>query len=317
MRHPLASGYLALAFAQIAISVNVVVSKYLLSFTPMFMLLASRFLISTLIFIILMKTTGTTILNARHPLGKLTTHDWWLTLLQGLFAAFLFNLLFLWGLQYTTATAAGVIGSTLPALIALLAIWLLKEKLNATKLLALVLAIMGIVVINLDHFATPLSVQHSYLGDFLIFLAMIPEAAYSIINRKLSDRITPLGGAFVANLVGFLTLFPCALLSGSIDFSIFQTWQGGLVVVASLSSLLFFWGWAFGLSIVPASNAAIFGGIMPLTCTVLAIFFLGEKLHWYDLAGMLLVIASIAIGALKTRERKTAASLEGAPSASI
>ncbi|HRE32207.1 MAG TPA: DMT family transporter, partial [Candidatus Berkiella sp.] len=133
--------------------------------------------------------------------------------------------------------------------------------------------------------------------DFLIFIAMFPEAWYSIISRKLAHRVTPLGGAFIANVVGFVTLLPCALLTGTIDFSIYSTFEFALISVAAMSSLIFFWAWAWGLSFIPASTAAIFGGVMPVATTLFAILFLGENLHWYDSVGMLLVLASIIVGA--------------------
>lgn len=296
MRRSLTVGYLVLTFAQITISINVVTGKYLLASMPMFMLLASRFGVSTLLLGLLLKVTKTPLAEPSHPAGKLSTSDWLLAILQGIFAAFLFNLFFVWGLQHTTATAAGIVGSTLPAIIALSAVWLLKERLNWSKVFALVLAMLGILIINVDHFDSTGNLQHSYLGDLLVFLAMFPEAWYSIISRKLSGRVTPLGGAFIANVVGFVTLSLSALLSSSIDISVFGVWECGLILVAGLSSLIFFWAWAWGLSFIPASTAGIFGGVMPVATTLFAISFLGESLHWYDLLGMLLVITSILIG---------------------
>jgi drug/metabolite transporter (DMT)-like permease len=60
---------------------------------------------------------------------------------------------------------------------------------------------------------------------------------------------------------------------------------------------MFFWGWSWGLSRICASVAAAFGGVMPLTTTCLAFFLLGEPLHMQDMLGILLVIASVLVGA--------------------
>ena len=136
-----------------------------------------------------------------------------MAILSGIFAAFLFNVFFVWGLHHTTATAAGIVGSTLPAMIALSAVWLLKERLNFAKIFALILAMVGILVINLDYFEESSNLNHTFFGDVLVFIAMFPEAWYSIVSRKLATRITPLGAAFIANVVGFLALFPCALFT--------------------------------------------------------------------------------------------------------
>lgn len=307
MRRALSTGYIALAFAQVGISLNVVTSKFLISSMPMFMLLATRFGVSAIVLGLVLWITRTPIKDPHHPEKKLTANDWFLALLLGLFAAFLFNIFFVWGLQHTTATAAGIIGSTLPALIAVFSVWILKERLNSAKITALVLAMLGILVINLDHFEGSANPEHTYFGDMLVFIAMFPEAWYSIVSRKLANRITPLGGAFIANVVGFVTLLPCALYTGTIDFTIYTSFEFALIGVAAMSSLLFFWAWAWGLSFIPASTAAVFGGVMPVATTLFAILFLGENLHWYDTFGMLLVLASIIIGAgWRLRVKRTA-----------
>ncbi len=296
MRRTLMVGYIALALAQAGISITVVTSKFLLGYMPMFMLLAGRFFLSSFILAIVLKVTNTKIIDPLHPQGKLSSTDWTYSALQGFFAAFLFNIFFVWGLHHTTATAAGIVGSTLPAIIAICAVWMLKERLNWPKVFALLLAMLGILIINLDHFEGNINLEHTYFGDFLVFLAMIPEAMYSILGRKLAGRVTPLGVSLIANVVGFVTLLPCALFSGTFDLSVFASWEGSLIIIAAVSSLIFFWAWAWGLTFIPASTAGIFGGVMPVATTILAIFFLDEDIHWYDLAGMCLVLASILIG---------------------
>lgn len=296
--------YIALSLAQVAISVNVVTNKFLVVALPMLFILAARFSISTVLLSGTLVLTRTPLCDPRHPDKKLSARDWFLAILSGVFAAFLFNALFLLGLQYTTATAAGIIGSTLPALVALSAVWLLKERLNMAKILAILLAMLGILVINLDHFNAVGELSHSYLGDGLIFLAMFPEAWYSIVMRKLAHRITPLGSALIANMVGLAVFLPCALYTLS-DFSLetVTATQWALVTLAGLTSLLFFWAWGWGLTLISASTAGIFGGVMPVATTLLAILFLGESPQWYDAVGMLLILGSIIIGTDFTRLR--------------
>lgn len=300
-------GYIALSLAQVAISVNVVTSKFLVATLPMFFILAARFTISTFLLGGILCLSRTPLCDPRHPNKKLSRQDWLLAILAGFFAAFLFNFLFMWGLQNTTATAAGIIGSTLPAIVALSAVWFLKERLDLAKIFALLLAMLGIIVINFDHFDAVGELEHNYLGDFLIFLAMFPEAWYSIVMRKLAHRITPLGSAFIANVVGIATLLPCALYTLP-EFHILDVTlvQWAFVTLAGLTSLLFFWCWGWGLTFISASTAGIFGGVMPVATTLLAVVFLTESLHWYDALGMLLVLGSIILGTgVKLRAKKS------------
>lgn len=295
----LTAAYSALALAQIAISVNVVTSKFLVTNIPMFFILAARFTVSTFSLGMLLIFTQTPLKDPFHPEIKLSSMDWFLGILQGILAAFLFNLFFLWGLQYTTATASGIIGSTLPAIVAISAILFLNERISTPKIIALILAMLGILIINLDHFETSENLEHTYFGDLLIFLAMLPEAWYSIVIRKLANRITPLGSAFLANVVGLVTFLPFALLtSQTFSFTDVSWGQWGLISIAGLTSMLFFWCWGWGLTLISASTAGIFGGVMPVATTVLAILFLDESLRWYDAIGILLVLGSILVGTI-------------------
>jgi drug/metabolite transporter (DMT)-like permease len=64
--------------------------------------------------------------------------------LMSFFGNFLFSLAMLNGIARTTATAAGVILATLPAVVALLSWLLLRERLSSRALLAVLLAVVGI-----------------------------------------------------------------------------------------------------------------------------------------------------------------------------
>ena len=67
-RPPLALGYMALALAQVAISINVVTSKFLVASLPMFFILAARFGISTILL-------GTTLVLTKTPNAILVIHN--------------------------------------------------------------------------------------------------------------------------------------------------------------------------------------------------------------------------------------------------
>ena len=60
----------------------------------------------------------------------------------------MFTLLMLNGVQRTSAVAAGVITSTIPAVVALFSWLILKERPNGRALISIALAIVGVVVIN-------------------------------------------------------------------------------------------------------------------------------------------------------------------------
>lgn len=294
-------GYAALAIGQASIGVNVVTSKYLLSEVSAPFLLLCRFFISSACFLVIISTPKMTLKHPDHPERKLTRKDWSLAILQGLLVGALFNVLFLAGLSYTSAASAGIISSSLPAIITLFAVLFLKERLTQKKLIALGLAMAGIALMSLTA-PESAKLERHILGDFLIFLAMFPEASYSIINKLLFKRMTALGAVAVANTVSFISVIPLWVFSTQpvvISTLSANTW--GLLLLTGVSSLLFFWLWAWAVTLVPASTAALFGGVMPISTLLLAVIFLNELIFWPDLLGMGLIFISIGLGTHKHR----------------
>jgi len=289
--------YLLLASAQASIAINVVIGKYLIDEEmPTFLFLGVRFLISSLCLSFLMLfRPGVT--SLQHPSGKLHVIDWGFLLAQAFTGGFLFNYFFYWGIEYTTATSAGIISSTLPALVAIFAYLFLGEILNYRKIVAIFFAMLGIMVISLDNNA-PGGASGSNFGDFLVLMAMFPEALYSIFSKYIGHRMTPLGSATIINWMIFLMILPFAWLSlVDVDLSNFTWFSWGLVALGGASSALFYWAWPKGLLVIPASSAAIFTGLLPVTTSFLGWYFLYEPFGKYDALGMFFVLVSLIMGA--------------------
>lgn len=302
------SAYLLLALAQAAIAINVVVGKFVIEQEmPIFLFLGIRFLLSSLILSVIMLIGKRQIIAATHPAGQLQKKDWLFLVGQAVTGGFLFNYLFFWGMESTTATSAGIISSTLPAFLAISAYVFLDEKFTTYKVLGIVLAIAGIVVISLDNGTDPNAITGSFWGDFLVLLAIFPEALYSIFNKCISHRVTPLGSAFIVNWLIFLMMLPLSIMTlQTVNLSDFPAFYWALIALGSLCGAFFYWAWGQGLQVVPASTAAIFGGVLPVVTSLLGYWYLSERFGWYDLGGMILVILSICIGVERYGDKKGA-----------
>ena len=300
--------YLLLAFAQATIAINVVVGKIVIEHDmPIFLFLGIRFLLSSILLSAMMMIGKRTVLASTHPTGKLQKKDWLFLTGQAVTGGFLFNYLFFWGMESTTATSAGIISSTLPAFLAISAYIFLGEKFTTHKIVGILLAIAGIVVISLDNGTDPNALTGSFWGDFLVLLAIFPEALYSIFNKCISHRVTPLGSAFIVNWLIFLMMLPLSISTLlTVTLSDFPAYYWGLIVIGSVCSGFFYWAWGQGLKVVPASTAAIFGGVLPVVTSVLGYWYLGERFGWFDLGGMLLVFLSICIGVERFGKKKGA-----------
>lgn len=301
MKH-LGWGYLFLSLGQVSIACNVITGKVLNQSMPVFTYVGARFFISMLIFGLLKAHYKTGIAKEGEVLKP---RDWLILVGQALTAGLLFNVLFFTGLDYTTATSAGIIASTLPGVLAVLAFIVLGERISQYGILAILLSVLGILIIGLDNKGAS-SAQGSLFGDCMIFLSIIPEAYYSILSKQIGKKVTIIGSAFVVNLFAFFMLVPFIVYG--LYTSNPSTWPAanyGLILVGGLSSVSFFVFWCRGLELVPANTAGIFGGVLPVATCIMAVVFLGESFTWFDACGILCVFAALFMGAEANKKAKT------------
>ncbi|ATF86861.1 DMT family transporter [Burkholderia gladioli] len=240
--------------------------------------------------------------------------DEWLNLfLQALFGTFLFTLLMLTGVQRTSAVAAGVITSTIPAVVALFAWIFLRERPDGRALLSIALAIVGVVAINLANGHAPgaaSAVGSSLAGNLLILGAVCCESFYVILSRRLTETLRPLDICAYTHLFGMLLMLPLGLLAlPHFDYAAVPTGTWALVVWYALSASIFsFCLWMIGIRHVPGSLAGVFSAVLPIAAAVYGIAFLGERptlAHGFALA---CVVTGILLASLKPRGTPTAAS---------
>ncbi|MDJ1160583.1 DMT family transporter [Burkholderia gladioli] len=240
--------------------------------------------------------------------------DEWLNLfLQALFGTFLFTLLMLTGVQRTSAVAAGVITSTIPAVVALFAWIFLRERPDGRALLSIALAIVGVVAINLANGHAPgaeSAAGSSLTGNLLILGAVCCESFYVILSRRLTETLRPLDICAYTHLFGMLLMLPLGLLAlPHFDYAAVPAGTWALVAWYALSASIFsFCLWMIGIRHVPGSLAGVFSAVLPIAAAVYGIAFLGERptlAHGFALA---CVVTGILLASLKPRGTPTAAS---------
>jgi len=288
--------YFLLALSMSLVGGTVAIAKVLSAEMPVFLLGALRCLIASVALLPWMVKD----INRTRERGGLTITAGDLTPIAGqaVFGVFLFTSFLFFGIRSSNALSAGIITSTLPALVALLSFVWLREALGPRKGLSIVLAVLGVGVLNLQG-VTGAAASASLVGNGLILLAVMSEAAYTIFAKQSADRL-PLGlTAFLVNLFGLVLFAPIA--AGQ---ALRQDWQA---VPMSLWSLIFLYAigssvfalllWYRGVRNIAANIAGLFTGFVPLTAGVIAIAFLGEKLTFAHMGGAALVLGAIWLGA--------------------
>lgn len=286
-------GIILLILAQAMVAVNIVYTKELLDSIPPVLLLAVRFFISTVSLTFLHYLSSAKKHSLRHYLQPLSKRDWMFIFGQAVTAGVLFNFFMLIGLQYTDANAAGIITSALPAIIAIMSWIILGEKISPKKSLCILFATLGLIIIAFDKFNI-LKSGHSFLGDFLVFLSLFPEASYYILTKIYPTRLPIfLISALLNGINAILICLSLPFFDMTINTINLYGWI--IAVCLGLSTGLFYIFWNFGAKYVDGVMASLLTAVMPVVTVVLAWIILGEQLSLGQLIGMCLVILSIVI----------------------
>src|SRR3989344_4491678 len=118
------------------------------------------------------------------------------------------------------------------------------------------------------------------VGNFLLLLATLSWVAHEIFAKKLLKTYDGGTVAFYSMAIGAFTFLPLALL----EFEKNPNWINqvtlsgfmGILYGIFFASLLAYWAWQKGLSLLPAGQAAFFFYLDPISGTILAIILLGE-----------------------------------------
>ena len=187
---------------------------------------------------------------------------------------------------------------------ALLGWWLLKERLDWSKLLAVVLCLGGCVFVSgaLD----PAAWRVNLLGIVTGILSGLLYAIYSLMGRSASQRglnpwttlLYTFGFAAVF-LLGF-NLLGRGILPGAItrpaDFLwLGNSWAGwGLLLLLAVGPTLAGYGmYNVSLTLLPSSVANLIVSLEPAITAVTAYFLLGERLTWIQVGGSLMILSGV------------------------
>ena len=239
----------------------------------------------------------------RAPLeAPLTSREHRLLFAESFFGNFLFSVCMLYGMSLTTALAAGVIMAALPAVVALLSWWWLRERIPARVVAAIGCAVLGIALVSASKADTPAS-QGSMAGNALLLAAVTCEAIYVVIGKQLAAGIGARRISAIINLWGLALVTPFGLWqAASFDFgSVSGPAWAGLVAYSIAASVVTVWLWMTGLKHVPASAAGIFTVLLPVSAAAVGVLFLGERFSPAQAAAFGLALAGVLLATWPAR----------------
>jgi drug/metabolite transporter (DMT)-like permease len=272
---------LALLFSFIWSSAFVAVKISLQSSPPLF-LMASRFLVAGAVLLVYARLR-----SARMPPRA---RDWGPLALLGLLNFGLYLGLTAVALQHLSAGMGAVLASTNPLMLAVLAPWVLGERVGALKATGIVTSFAGVVAMMWSRLGT----DNRPGAMVLVVISITCLVAGTLLFKRMRldyDLLVLNGAQLLA--AGVVLIVPSVLFEPVRDVRLtagFLAAQAYLVVVVSwIGMAIWFWLLRAG----DATRASAWFFLNPVLGLLLGALLLGEPLRAQDLAGAAAVAAGI------------------------
>jgi drug/metabolite transporter (DMT)-like permease len=212
------------------------------------------------------------------------------------------------GYNFTTALDGALIYSVSPVFVVIGGAVFLKEVVTNQEKLGVLIAFFGSIVTIIQPLleGKALAVQNIW-GNFLVFLSALSWAAYALLVRKIEykDKTDPFILTSIGFFAGFITIIPLFFIEQAQNQGFFLAFNlnpqaiPGLIYMSLISSVIAFYTYNLGYSLIEASEATIFDYLKPVFAAPIAVLWLGEQITLPFLAGAFL----IGLGVFLTQKR--------------
>ncbi|KLI56494.1 DMT family transporter [Brachyspira hyodysenteriae] len=190
-------------------------------------------------------------------------------------------------LLYISAGLSNMIHFGYPVIVLLVMIFMFKEKTNILKILSIIFAVVGIVLL------TQVVEVESFLGVIYALITTITYGSYIIANKKCSfSEVDTMVSLFYMSLFVSIAFFIAGMFTGSLQVlnNLYVFWNFAVIslvcTIFSLGLLL------YGVKRLGSSLASILNMFEPATTVVASIFIYKESLTINIIIGSILIILS-------------------------
>lgn len=217
----------------------------------------------------------------------------WL-IFMGLFGFTGFNSAYYVAAHDTIAINLGLVQGTMPAFIIIIAwIWL-KDKINFTQFLGVLITFIAVLIVVCSGNFNALIELELNSGDIVMIFACTLYAIYAVgLRKKPKISALPLLTffayiAFLGSLPGFIyeTYSNQLILPGQKGFIIL----GVIIIFPSFLAQIFFMK---GVEKIGPSRSGLYTNLVPVFSSLLAVFFLGEDFQFFHLLSLIMIFTGI------------------------
>ena len=281
--------YILLILAMIFWGGSWVSAQIVVSIAPPFTVGFFRFLTASLILLPLL------LASQRESVRSYSRRDLALFFVLGLIGVFGYGILFLIGMQFTTAAQGSIIAGINPVTVSLLAFLILQERLTPKwRYIGFLFSFLGIVfVVGIQAF---LDFQLEYLiGNLILICAMFTWGLYSILGKSLMKNRSSLETTGMGIFFGTLLFFIGAVFEQFwiLPLMYDPTFWLNILYMGIFVTVFGFLFYFLGIKNIGASKSAVFISLVPVFGTLFSFLLLNEPIYLTFIIGLILVILGI------------------------
>lgn len=207
------------------------------------------------------------------------------------------SLLFAYGLHFVSASLAGMLLYTYPAIVVVLSSLLREESFDSWKGLALLICLGGLYLV----LGVTLSGVHP-VGAASILAAAFIYSVYILIGNRLLKRMDPLVAAmYICASTGFaFSVYGLATQTLQLSLTL-QGWSAilGITLLPTFLGIVCF---LTGIRLIGASRASITCTLEPFITVLLSCLLLAERVSPMQIGGGVLIITGVLLLQLRAKD---------------
>ena len=203
---------------------------------------------------------------------------------------------------YISLRTTMVINSTLMASVAPVMMigfsWLIfRTKTTTLQFTGIVLSLLGAFAIVLKGNLNNLYNLYFTAGDLWMLAAVVSWCLYSVLLKKIDSKTSQLANLEVMIIIGVIFIIPFYIMESFNSTYLPSTGLDLAIIgyVAVFASIVAFFSWNKGVSIIGPNRASLFLHLIPVFSAIWAISFLNEKFAFFHVIGVLFILSGIIL----------------------
>jgi len=213
----------------------------------------------------------------------------------GIIGNTVYQLVFIHGINLTTASNTSIIMAMTPASVALLSSFFKHENIHWAAWLGIALSFVGFYLVISKQPGTFVFSWENLKGDMMIFCGNLVWAVYTVFSKPLLGRITPLKWTSLTMAVGTVLYLPfCVPAFSRQDFGqiSFKAWA--MLAFSGIFALaVSYVVWYTSVKRVGNSKTVIYGNVVPIFTVIFAAIFIAERIGLWQAVGALIILVGV------------------------